>query len=735
MPRSRAQDVSPASRLESSSGQPRERTDKVKTPAVSVVIATKDRPDLLRRCLRAVLDQQVDVEFEIIVVNDAGCAVNTVVEGDARVSLVQGAGGGPAAARNLGIARAAGEIVVFTDDDTIPQPGWLQAAVSTLDRFPDVVGIEGRVTSPSFDVLYEHGVRSEGLGNFLTCNIAYRRAALERVGGFDPGFPYPAGEDRDLGYRVQAIGKLRYEPQMVVLHPPRQVGFADVVRRGRFIESEWRLHHRHPQTRPPRWSTRWGPLIRLARRWQQLLIEERVIHRSPRRAARFALMASGQLLMALAVTLRGPSSSRVGGRTAVGEDRRIRIAWIGAEPERGGGVAGCAWFLLEALVGQGCEVDCYASGPHEELLERFALLPGVRLVNFETGWRFDRWYSNHRASKILTGLSFRAWGRRRLASLLLEQHRRQPYDVIYQFSTIEIFGMRGRLDQLPPVIIHPETHMAGELRWVRRERRLAARCEPLWRRVLVEWFLTVRARRQRRDIRLATRVVAISRLFGEQLVDDYGVDPARVTVIRNPIDLVELRPRPYFSVAEPWRIAFVSRMSARKGLDLIVELSHRLADLEGEVILDLVGADTLWSDYRPLLVNLNQRIARYHGSLGRPELVALLGQADLLVQAAKYEPFGLTVGEALAVGVPVVVTDAVGAAEDVATGCCTVVRADDIDALEAGVRSMLDRVRRGEGPEMGRLARAEAERLFSPEDIGEATFKLVSAVRQRTATG
>jgi glycosyltransferase involved in cell wall biosynthesis/GT2 family glycosyltransferase len=709
----------------------------VKTPAVSVsvVIATKDRPDLLRRCLGAVLDQQVDVEFEIIVINDAGRAVDTVVGTDDRISLIEGAGDGPAAARNLGIARAVGEVVIFTDDDTVPQPGWLQAAVSALSRFSDAVGIVGRVTSPPFDVLYEHGVASDGLGNFLTCNIAYRRAALEQIGGFDAGFPYPAAEDRDLGYRMQSIGELHYEPQMVVLHPARPVGIAEVVRRGRFIEAEWRLHNRHPETRPPRWSTRWGPLIRLARGWQRLLTEDRVIHGSPRRAARFALMACGQLLMALAVTLRGPSSSPPAPRTEVGEGRRVRVAWIGAEPERGGGVAGCAWLLLEGLARRGCDVDCYTSGPHEQLLERFALLPGVRLVNFDTGWRFDRWYSNHRASKILTGLSMRAWGRRRLASLVLEQHRQHPYDVIYQFSTIEIFGMRRHIDELPPLVIQPETHIAGELRWVRRERHLAARCEPLWRRVLIECFLTLRARRQRRDIRLATRIVAISRLFGEQLVGDYGVDPARVTVIRNPIDLAELRPASHAEIVGPRRIAFVSRMSARKGLDLVVELSHRLTDLEGEVILDLVGADTLWSDYRPLIAGINPRIARYHGSLGRAELAALISRADLLVQAAKYEPFGLTVGEALALGVPVVATDAVGAAEDVAAGCCTVVRADDIGALEAGVRAMLDRLQRGEGPMIGRLARAEAERLFSPEDIGAATLEMLSAVRQRAASG
>jgi glycosyltransferase involved in cell wall biosynthesis len=315
-----------------------------------------------------------------------------------------------------------------------------------------------------------------------------------------------------------------------------------------------------------------------------------------------------------------------------------------------------------------------------------------------------------------------------LASLLLEQHRQRPYDAIYQFSTIEIFGMRRFLSELPPLVVHPQTHMAGELRWVRRERKLAGRCEPLWRRVLVECLLAARTRRQRRDIGFASRVLAISRKFADHLVADYGVDPRRITVIRNPIDLNELLPPPRFPHRGPWRIAFVSRMSARKGVELVVELSHRLADLDGDVTLDLVGADTLWSDYRPLLADLNPQIARYHGHMDRTELAAFLAQVDVLLQPAKYEPFGLTVGEALALGVPVVASDAIGAAEDVSSDCCPVVRANDIDTLEAAVRAMLDRLRHGDGPVIGRIARAEAERLFSADAVGAVAFEALAAV-------
>jgi glycosyltransferase involved in cell wall biosynthesis len=472
-------------------------------------------------------------------------------------------------------------------------------------------------------------------------------------------------------------------------------------------------------------------LIWLARGCRAVFGATRIVRSSPKRTIRFALLVTAQLLFALGVTQhsKGPALDR----DPIGlsnENRRLRLAWIGTDPVRGGGVPGCAWLLLDALSRKGCEVDCYASGPQTEVAESMASLPGVRLVNLDTGWRYDRWYSSHSITKLLTGMGCRAWGRHKLIKLLLEEHRHRPYDVVYQFSTIEVFGMRRHLDELPPLIIHPETHMAGELRWVRRERRLAARCEPLWRRLLVESFLGMRAVRQRRDIRLAANVAAISRRFGEELVRDYHVDPDRLTLIRNPIDLEELRPSPRPPRVGPWRIAFVSRMSVRKGVELVVELSHRLADLEGEVTLELVGDHTLWSDYRPLLAGLEPRIARYHGQLDRAELAAFLAETDLLLQPAKYEPFGLTVGEALALGVPVVASDAVGAAENVSDECCTVVPSGDIGALEEGVRSMLTRLRNGQGPAIAMCARSEAERLFAPDALAVFALEMVAAARR-----
>lgn len=696
---------------------------------ISVVIPTRDRPVQLGRCLAALLPQ-CGPGVEVIIVNDGVVPVTLPARSVAApVTLVQGESRGPAAARNRGVARARGEVVLFTDDDAVPQPGWVSAALRILQEHPEAVGVTGKVTSPPFDSLYEHSVTGDALGNFLTCNVAYRRAQLSLAGGFDEGFFYPHCEDRDLGYRMQALGEVIYSPDMAVAHTPRPVRVREALGAGRLVLAEWRLHEKHPQTRPPRWSVRWGPVIRVARAWQGLWREERQREDAPYRRARLLTRASLSVCSGLLVTLVAWRRHPLPLGPAGGEGQGLRIAWIGPEPIRGSGVAGCAWLILRGLVSRGCTVDCFLEGPPTGDIE--SRLPGsVRVVPVETGWRYGKWYSRHRASKLVTGLLARGWARRRAAALLEAQHRAMPYDVIYQFSMIERFGLNRRVSELPPVLLQPSTHMAGELRWLLRERRLAWRSEAIHQWFLAWVVLALRARRQARDIEYADHVVALADSFATALTRDYAVPRSRLTVVPNPIDLEYFSPRP----REPdgvWRIGFVARISSRKGVETVVALSHRLADLEGKVYLELVGDSTLWSDYRPLLTDLHPGIGSYRGPMQREELRNLLQSIDLLVHPAKYEPFGLVVGEALACGVPVVATTAVGAAEGVDEACCSRVPVADAAALDRAVRDFLNRFEQGELPDIRGRARAEAERLFDSELIAHRVADVLDSVANR----
>jgi glycosyltransferase involved in cell wall biosynthesis len=108
---------------------------------------------------------------------------------------------------------------------------------------------------------------------------------------------------------------------------------------------------------------------------------------------------------------------------------------------------------------------------------------------------------------------------------------------------------------------------------------------------------------------------------------------------------------------------------------------------------------------------------------------------DLLVQPAKYEPFGSTVAEALASGVPVVVTTEVGAGEDVAAMCCMQVEIEDPDELERAVREMIARVRSSEARSIRETARQEAERFWTPKRVGEMIEEGLQQVAKGSRSG
>ena len=174
---------------------------------ISVVIPTRDRPEALRKCLAALVEQTLAVE--VIVSEDAS-------------------GKGPAAARNAGVGRARGEVVLFTDDDCTPEPDWAArlsaacpdggaAAGATANATPgDPFAAASQLLTSE---LQRRSLRADGtLGFAPTSNLAVNRALLARI-PFDETFPDAAGEDREWCARVTATGaELRFEPAAVVRH-------------------------------------------------------------------------------------------------------------------------------------------------------------------------------------------------------------------------------------------------------------------------------------------------------------------------------------------------------------------------------------------------------------------------------------------------------------------------------------------------------------------------------------
>jgi GT2 family glycosyltransferase len=192
-------------------------------PWVSVVVPTRNRAHLLRELLLA-LDRQEYESFEVIVVDDASedgtATLLAEWQGPDRRSFSLPRPWGSYAARNRGIKEARGMLVAFTDDDCLPEPGWLAALVEAM-RDTGMVGAQGvTLAQPGKVTPFTHQIDARRPGPpYRTCNMMYRRSILEHLGGFDASLRWYA--DNILGLRARKAGIIAFAPGAVVLHPPR----------------------------------------------------------------------------------------------------------------------------------------------------------------------------------------------------------------------------------------------------------------------------------------------------------------------------------------------------------------------------------------------------------------------------------------------------------------------------------------------------------------------------------
>jgi glycosyltransferase involved in cell wall biosynthesis len=135
----------------------------------------------------------------------------------------------------------------------------------------------------------------------------------------------------------------------------------------------------------------------------------------------------------------------------------------------------------------------------------------------------------------------------------------------------------------------------------------------------------------------------------------------------------------------------------------------------------------MWSDYTGMLDELEAEIATYGGSLPAAELVERYHSAHALLLPSRYEPGALVVGEALATGLPVVVSNEVGPGEVIHPLVCRRFDDGDVNAFEQEVRRLLRDLERDD-VSLRQAAIAEGRRLFAPRVIGDEFQVLLERV-------
>ena len=204
-------------------------------PYVSVVIATYNRAKMLGECLDTLsLQTYPKSSYEVIIVNDGSkdeteqFLAGYQKEATFTLRYYTQKNTGQATAVNLGIEKAKGEIVCFTDDDCLADKDWIKnlAAGYTAEEIGCVGGLILSYSPKSLLERYIDRKKFLTQENFMICgpvigaNTSYRKKALVEVGGFDPELPI--GLDGDLGIRVKLNGhKFYYAKDAVICHKHR----------------------------------------------------------------------------------------------------------------------------------------------------------------------------------------------------------------------------------------------------------------------------------------------------------------------------------------------------------------------------------------------------------------------------------------------------------------------------------------------------------------------------------
>lgn len=199
---------------------------------VSIIVPTLNRHDALERFLCSVDAQRFD-RYEVLVIDQSETSTESLVGRHRHARYFQASPPGLSRGRNVGLRHAAGDLLMFSDDDCVLAEDALTRLSEYAPRLsdPPVFGFgnalnledDGPVV-PTFRPVDRVG--SWRCDTLCSISLVFNRSTLDRVGGFDEAFgmgaPFPAGEETDLLLRIIAAGgRGVYLDRLTIRHPRR----------------------------------------------------------------------------------------------------------------------------------------------------------------------------------------------------------------------------------------------------------------------------------------------------------------------------------------------------------------------------------------------------------------------------------------------------------------------------------------------------------------------------------
>jgi glycosyltransferase involved in cell wall biosynthesis len=235
-------------------------------PSVSVIVPTRQRPELLRRAVGSIIDQRYQGRIEVLVVFDQEEPVDPGVPvRDGRIvrTLENERSPGLAGARNTGIAAASGELIAYCDDDDEWLPTKLDAQIRALSRAPGaevvVTGttvVYGNETTDRLPArtwfTFDDFLRSRGQEVHPSSIVVRRAALVDGIGLVDEAIPGSYGEDYEWLLRAARRSPILAVPEPLVrVHWHRSSFFADrwatIIDAIQYLVARYPEFERHPR--------------------------------------------------------------------------------------------------------------------------------------------------------------------------------------------------------------------------------------------------------------------------------------------------------------------------------------------------------------------------------------------------------------------------------------------------------------------------------------------------------